>query len=261
MTPQQIDEAARILFEARRNRRIIPGLPQPLKPTTVSVAYAIQDRLFGMIGKPSGGWFAGCTNGLVQRKLGLDGPYGARLIAETIHASPARLDPARFPTITLECEFAFRLARDLPARASPYSRAEVEAAILTVHPAIEVVTSILEDWTNQDIGTLIADNGTDGALVTGIGVRYEPGMDLRETAVGLVLNGRRAAEGTGREVLGDPLDAFCWLVNHARERGEGMRADDVHNTGTATPMVQAAAGDHAVARFSGLGEVEIRFIA
>ena len=39
----------------------------------------------------------------------------------------------------IEAEVAFRLGRDLPPRAAPYTRAEVMAALATAHPAIEVL--------------------------------------------------------------------------------------------------------------------------
>jgi 2-keto-4-pentenoate hydratase len=213
LTPEQVDEAAQILVAARRGNLVIDGIPETCRPMTLADAYAVQDGFIERLGTEVGGWFGACTNTVIQEMLGLDEPYYARLLAPFIFESPARLDTAEYPPIVLECEFAFRLGRDLPPRDEAYSRAEVEDAIASVHPAIEVVAGHLRDWPNQDVFSVIADNGTDGALVVGRGVEDWRGLDLVATSVELHVNGTCERTGSGARVLGDPLGAFVWLVN------------------------------------------------
>ncbi len=259
LSPQAIAAAAEILLEARQSGRMLSGLPAACRPTNMEDAYAIQDRLFREMGAESAGWFVGCSNPAIQKQLGLAGPYRARLDAATVRRSPATLDPGRFPTITLELEFAFRLARDLPPRRTAYGEAEVADAVAAVHPAIEVVTSHFETWTEQPIWSLIADNGTDGALI------YDPepadwrSLDLAGVQVELSVNGDPVRRGSGAAVLGGPLRAMTWLANDCRAAGIGLRAGQLHNTGSCTAMYVAEPGDLAEARFAGLGEVRIRF--
>ncbi len=84
--------------------------------------------------------------------------------------------------MVIECEFTFALAADLPARDAPYTRAEAAATVATVHAGIEVVAGHLVDWVRQDVWSVIADNGTDGALVIGDGrplARHRPGRPCR----------------------------------------------------------------------------------
>lgn len=252
-----VEEAVEILWQARRGRRVIDGLPERVRPRTLADAYRIQDALAARLG-PTAGWFVGCSNPLIQRQLGLDGPYYAPLIASTVHASPARLPASDYPSITYEVEFAFRIGRDLPSRPEPYSRAEVAEAVAAVHPSIELVTSCLADWTKQPILDLIADNGTDGALIHGTAVTDWRGIDLSKVATELEVDGVRVRRGSGADVLGDPLVTLTWLANALRERGRGLRADDICNTGSSTPMYVGKAGDRVVARFHGLGEVELQ---
>jgi 2-keto-4-pentenoate hydratase len=192
--------------------------------------------------------------------LGLDEPYYARLLAPCIHASPARLDTSLFPPIVLECEFAFRVGADMPARARAYSRAEVEDAVVSVHPAIEVVAGHLANWPQQDVFSVIADNGTDGALVHGAGFEDWRSLDLVATRVELSINGAVERCGSGERVLGDPMDAFVWLVNALSRDGRGVRQGHIHNTGTATDIYWAKPGDVAQARFAGLGEVMLTLV-
>ena len=190
--------------------------------------------------------------------LGLAEPYCAPLLADFIFDSPAMLKSAGFPPILLECEFGFKLANDLPGRAEPYTRDEVEAAIATVHPTIEVVAGHLRDWPNQDVFSVIADNGTDGALIVGEGTADWHALDLVNARVQLIVNGKVERKGSGANVLGDPLEAFVWLANsRAGAKGAGLKAGHIHNTGTATDICWIKPGDEAVAEFGALGEVRL----
>ena len=257
LTPEQIDDAARVLVKARIDNVMIDALPAACRPDSLRDAYGIQDRMAELLGWRAGGWFCACTNVEIQSMLGLAEPYYARLFVQFILDSPARLDPGDFPPMVLECEFDFRLAQDLPARSDAYSRPEVEAAIATVHPTIEVVAGHLRDWPNQDVYSVIADNGTDGALIVGPGTEDWRGLDLVGTEVVLTVNGREERRGSGANVLGDPLAAFVWLVNARSRAGGGLSAGDIHNTGTATAICWVAPGDDAVADFGDLGQVRL----
>lgn len=259
MDSSAVERAAQLLFAARKNGTILDGLPPDCLPETLAEAYATQDRLFALLDEPAAGWFVGCSNPAIQEQLGLPGPYRARLLRSTLHDSPADLRDVDLPTITLELEFAFRLGRDLPPRAKAYREAEVAAAVASVQPAIEVVTSHFKDWTHQPVMSVIADNGTDGALVLGPGRRDWRDLDLSAVTVELEVNGEIVRQGSGANVLGNPLRVMTWLANDLRAAGEAMAAGQVNNTGSCTAMYHAKPGDRAVARFAALGEVVVQF--
>lgn len=253
----EIDRAAEALARARRTVTVIDGLPEGCEPRSIEDAYAIQDRLIELLGWEVGGWYCACTNREIQQLLGLSGPYWARLLARAIMPSPARLRQADYPPMVAECEFGFRLGKDLPARPEPYTRAEVVDAITSVHPTLEIVAGYLRDWPRQSVFAVIADNGTDGALVHG-----EPEvadwrrLDLPAMEVRLYLNGREIQRGHGANVLGDPLVTMHWLANARRQAGAGLLAGQIHNTGTVTSMQPIGPGDHVKAHFIGLGTSE-----
>lgn len=259
LTIEQQHEAAARILQCRSSGVLMDDLPAQCKPHNLVDALAIRDLVFEGLNDEPAGWFVGCSNPAIQRQLGLDEPYCARLGASTVHASAARLAASRFPTITLEVEFAFTLGQALPARAAPYSTDEVAAAISQVHPAIEVVTSHFNGWTHQPIFNIIADNGTDGALVYGAGKSLAEAGDLSRIQTSICVNGAPGAQGSGADVLGDPLTVMVWLANRCHEDGIGLEAGQIHNTGSTTPMVLAQPGDSCRAVFEGLGEVEITF--
>ncbi len=257
LTAREIDRAAAILEEVRLAVTTIPGLPEDVRPHDLRDAYAICERLHERLGWDVAGWYLGATNIEIQRLLGLDGPYMARVYERLVHHSPATLDPARYPPMVIECEFAFRLAHDLPARAAPYTRGEVAAAVGSVHAAIEVVAGHIDDWIHHDVWTVIADNGTDGAVIVGDGTADWRDIDLPAVDVTLHRNGELVREGTGANILGDPLTAFAWLANARRAAGDGLSGGMTCNTGTATSICPAEPGDELVATFGPLGHATL----
>ena len=258
LTPEQISQAAKLLAGARPGNMVLDEIPAHIRHANLADAYAVQDALAAELGWETGGWFCACTNTVIQDILGLHEPYYARLFSQYILQSPAELNSAEFPPIVLECEFGFKLGADLPSRSEPYMREEVEDAVASVHPTIEVVAGHLRDWPNQDVWSVIADNGTDGALVVGEGVGNWRVLDLINSAVTLEVNGEEVRRGTGANVLGDPFEAFVWLVNARSRDGDGLKAHEIHNTGTATDIIWIEPGDEAVARFRGLGNVQLK---
>lgn len=260
LSPAAIDRAASLFAKARLERGIVDGLPPELAPTNIAEAYAIQAKLAEKLGWAVGGWFCGCANRAIQEQLGLTEPYCAPLFRHLIHRAPAALDTRDFAPIVLECEFSFILARDLPARSEVYGLGDIRAAIATLHPSIEVVAGTLTDWQHQPPFTIIADNGVDGALVLGEGRRDWLTLDLSTIPVELSVEGNLVQTGSGANVLGNPLNALLWLANEQRKRGNGLKAGDVYNTGTATLMQPMKAGQHAVASFGPLGTVELRLV-
>lgn len=256
MNGAEIERAARILFEARQSGQLIDHLPQGACPRSLEVAYRIQDRLVELLGQEVGGWFLGCTNQAIQKQLGMPSPYSARLLAPTIFRSGAVLDfPARLP-IVLEVEFAFRLAEDLPPRKAPYRASEVWLAIESVHPAIEIVVSRFVDWTNQPIWSLVADNGTDGALVYGVGLPRSEVKTLSGVDASLSIDGQAVRRGGAENITGGPLGALTWLANQPR-REPGLLAGHIVNTGSCTSMYFAAPRDSARAEFGDLGGASV----
>ena len=258
LSEKQIEDAAKLLVSARTHNSVIESIPLDCRPVSLKDAYAVQDRFMEILGVETCGWFGACTNDVIQNLLELNEPYYAYLIAEHLYQSPANIDTKKYPPMVFECEFGFVVDRDFLPNGYPYSREVIEEAIVRVCPAIEIVAGHLKDWPNQDVFSVIADNGTDGALVVGEGTKEWRGIDLINTEVSLRINGKVERQGSGENVLGDPLDAFVWLVNAVTRDGKKISAGHVHNTGTATDIYWAKPGDLAIADFGSVGQVELQ---
>lgn len=260
LTKNDIIQAAKLIAHARATNTVLANLPENIRPQSLAEAYAIQNRLAEQMCWIETGWFCACVNPEIQTQLGLDTPYFGRAVASHQFASPAQIEVKNYPPISLECEFAFRLKHDLPAREKPYRRAEVFNAIKSVHPVIEAVAGYLDDWINQDVFSVIADNGADGPIIYGTGIDNLSDIRLDEIDVRLHVNGKLERIGSGANVGGNPVDALTWLANACSLSGNGLKADYLNNTGTSTGLYPVVPGDEIVADFGLLGQVELTII-
>ena len=261
MDDATIGMAADELLDMRRTRRIEVDLPPMLRPTQLADAYAIQERVVdGLL--PEGarriGCKVACTNPIAQQALRIDRPVFGQLMSHTTSPTGAELPADRFIHRVIEAEFAFRLGRDVEPRTDGHTRESIAECIDALIPGIEIVDYRYEAWT---IGALqvAADNAIHGWWVRGEPVLDWRGHDLATCAVEVHRGDELMSAGTGAAVLGHPLQVMAWLADELPRFGRALRAGDVVTTGVATDVFEAAAGDHLVATFDGLGRVDLAF--
>jgi 2-keto-4-pentenoate hydratase len=248
MTPQHIDEAARVLAAARSGQPIA-ALPEAARPQSEADSYAIQDAVLRRLGERIGGYKVGFSPE--------GGIFCAPIYASAVHASPARLPARGFHLIGIECEIGFRLNQALPTRAQPYSRDEV-LAVASLHPTIEIVDSRYQDFRSLDRLQVLADNFSNGALVYGAAVSGWQGMDLAHPPINVTADGKPFADCTGLRA-GEPIGLLVDLVNHLAKQAGGVPAGTFVTTGTHTGLVFTEAGAQIRAEYGPLGRVEVSF--
>ena len=84
-------------------------------------------------------------------------------------------------------------------------------------------------------------------------------IDVKTIDAVLTRNGEVIAEGRSDAVLGNPVTAVAWLARKVESFGVRLRAGDVVLPGSCTRAIDARAGDHFVADFTGLGSVRLSF--
>lgn len=259
MTPEAAVEAARRLAEARRTGTLIAELPAHCAPQNLGEAYRVQGAFTALWGQPIAAWKAGATAKAIQAKLGIDGPFLGPVFMPDIIASPAAVPSRRFPHLCVESEFAFRIGRALSPREDGYCLEEVVDAVDALVPAIEIISPRFAKLPLDRIALGVADCGLNGALVLGSPLTDWRGVDLAAHKVKLAIGGKPRTEGTGANVLGDPLVSLDWTVNTLTRGGVGLTAGQLISTGSCTGMEFASAGDTAVADFGRLGSVSVTF--
>ena len=258
MTPEQAKAASdRIVAHWCAGSRMTE-LPDALRPATRAEGYAIQAHLEALA--PLFGWKIAATSAAGQSHIGVDGPLAGRLLADHVYQPGATLPWANNTMNVAEAEFAFRMGRDLPPRAAPYTVAEALAAVATLHPAIEVPDSRFTDFAKVGGPALIADNACAHDFVLGPATTADwRTLNLVEhRAIGTVA-GKLTREGIGRNVLGDPRIALAWLVNELSMHAITLRAGQVVTTGTCLIPLPIQPGDEVAVDFGVLGRVSVRF--
>ena len=251
MLDHQIEEAARLLCEARASGRPIEELPANCRPHSDQDAYQIQDAVVARLGEAVGGWKVGVASDAAAG-------FCAPILARMIRPSPAAYGAAELRLIGIEGELALRLGCDLPARERPYTRTEViEGA--TLHPAIEIVDSRFSDPRVLARPVMLADNYGNGGLVYGPAVPDWQERDLAATKMTISADGQPFANSSAG-VKRDPVAALVDFANFMRERG-GAEAGSFVTTGSWTGLAFTRRGATIAADFGPLGRIEIAFPA
>jgi len=182
-----------------------------------------------------------------------------RILAQTVIPDGGTASMAGNEMRVGEPEFAFRMARDLAPRSSPYAVREVLDAVDTLHPAIEIPDSRFADFVGAGAAQIIADNACAHLFVLGPPTSANwRALDLVEERPIIKLRGERYI-GEGRNVLGDPRVALAWLANELRGLGVTLKAGEVVTTGTCHSPLPIQSGDLFAANFGALGKVSVAF--
>jgi len=257
-----VGEAAAELVDMRANRRVVPDLPLPLRPQTLTDAYAIQDGVVAALVAQAGGRCIGykvaCTNEIAQAALQIDRPLFGRLMSQSTSPSGTTLAADRFTHRVIEAEFGFRVGVDVEPVDGGHTRATIAEHIDALIPGIEIVDHRFESWS---VGALriAADNAIHGWWLHGEPVEDWSGHDLATSAVSVTRNGELVTTGSGAAVLGHPLDVMAWLADELPRFGLRLRGGDFVTTGVATDVFEAGAGDSCVADFGPFGRVAVAF--
>jgi len=258
MTPH----AADIILEARgraRPRRMLDPLPPGLAPGDEEAGYALQREVARRLdADPPAGFKIGATAQQMRDYLGLSGPAAGFVAAEGLHAAPAAVRFADFLNPGVECEIGLRLGRDLPPGSC--TRAQAEAAVADLFPAIEIVERRYADLLALGVPTLIADQVFHAAGVLGVPAAAWRARDLAAVRGRMWVNGELRGEGRGGDLLGHPLEALAWLAGSGAARAfGGLRAGQVVFLGSVTPPIWLDGPGPVRVEFEGLGAAELRF--
>ena len=246
-------EAANLLLAARRDpAKKLADLPAAVKPADRAAAYAIQRKIAESLGK-IGGWKVS--------PFGADTPpmCGA-LPASGIVASPAKLSSKTHAMRGIEAEISVRLGRDLPPRGTPYTSAEVIAAIASMHASIEVLESRFIEPNGLDVPTSLADSQGHGGFVYGAPVTAWQGVDLAHVSVEQFVDGAVTAGRTGHPA-GDLVAQVVWMANEGSVWAGGLKAGQFVTCGSWTGAQRVGPTAAVRVKFSTVGEALLTFTA
>ncbi|MEO1016821.1 MAG: fumarylacetoacetate hydrolase family protein [Pseudomonadota bacterium] len=252
MREQELRELAAELAMARRKLELVPD---PIAwPADVAEAYRLQELVSAAYREEGSGWKVGATNDKALEAMKLEAPFYGPMFKAHIHETNATI---AFPPGAkgVECEIAFRLKNDLPAREGGHDLAAVKAAIGSVHPAIEIIGARIDGPGPGNGLQPIGDFGGNVDFVYGRGVEDWSEIDLEAETADCHQNDEKVASGEGRIVLGNPLNSIVWLT----QQGIALKDGDFVSTGTLTGLTPTQAGDRIEGNFATIGSVSVTF--
>jgi 2-keto-4-pentenoate hydratase len=258
MNQDKQQAACDLLYRHWRDGTRLDNLPPDLMPEDRADAYRVQRCIEVHSEQPLYGWKIAATSIAGQKHIGVDGPLAGRLLAERVIEDGGNCVLGSNLMKVAELEFAFRMGRDLPPRAEPYTQDEVMGSVASLHPAIEIPDSRYERFETVGAGPLIADNACAHRFVLGpaapeswrqLDLGAHPGRAFR--------NGAPAGEGSGANVLGGPAIALTWLANELSLHGMTLKAGQVVTTGTCVVPWAIAAGDRVDGDLGSIGRVSV----
>lgn len=248
--------AADIIWSHWQAGSVTGDLPAEVKPKTRAEGYAVQAELDRLSGNTRVGWKIAATSVAGQRHINVDGPIAGRIFAERVLAEGATSSIATNRMRVAEPEMAFRFARTLAPRSSPYTVEEVLAAVGAMHLAIELPDSRFADFVKVGGATLIADNACAHELVLGKPVTADwQKIDLAKHPAHAKVGTRYERDGIGSNVMGDPRVALAWIVNELSALGIAMGEGELVTTGTCMVPLEIIEDDTVHADFGVLGTI------
>ena len=259
MDSARFEGAAETLATVRREGRLLERLPEASRPRSLAEGYEIQNAFIKTWPDKLAGWKIGATSHVTMERFGVSEPIYGPFFARDVHTSPATPTAGSLQHMAIESEFAYRLGKDLPARAAPYAREEILDAIDAVIPCFEIVSPRFVRIPFDDVASAVADCMLNYAMILGTPITDWRGIDAARHPVQLRIDGMVTGEGNGSECLGDPRNVLDWIVEKLRAGGTSLGKGEILSTGTCTGIVPLQRGQTAVADFGALGKVEVRF--
>ena len=251
--PGSVD-AARFLIAARQTGVAGPRLPAECRPQSLGQAFAVQQRTAELLRETRQDSIAAWKSALPSPEKTVVAPIYASGTAEAA-AGPVAASTA---VVRIEPEIAFQLARDLPPRDTPYTEAEIDAAVGGARLALEVLGCRYLSPEHASLPELLADHMFNQGLVLG------PRISSPDAAPGcmtitLNVDGVEVEQHAGIHPNERPKAGLYWLANFLREQGLGLTAGQHVITGSYAGFLDVPANKDVELTYGDLGVLKVRF--
>jgi 2-oxo-hept-3-ene-1,7-dioate hydratase len=265
LTPEEIDTAANLLYDAEKARIQIPALTLTYD-MDMDDAYAVQKRWVDRKiaeGATVLGYKIGLTSRAMQSAMNIDTPDYGVLLDDMAYANGASITASDFTDPRLEVELAFVLRK--PLSGDDVTVEQVLDATDYVVPALELIAarSLRTDpetgYTRKVFDTIADNAGNAGVIVSEN--RFAPqDIDLRWSGALLYLNGVIEETGLAAGVLDHPAHGIAWICKRFAPHGIGLEPGQLLLSGSFTRPIIVGAGDEIRADYGPLGEITAEFI-
>ena len=253
--------AAAILVKRRLDGTQGKRLPEACRPQDLEQALAIQaavtERWCAQMDDNVGGWK--CL--LPPENKWVVGPIYTRTIDSIPPVSLWTKSSAQGERARIEPELAFFFGQDLPPRAQPYTPAEVDAAIVRTHMALELINSRYADPSICEFPEMLADGLVNQGLFIGPEVDSESAAAASSFTIHLRCANGETIERQGQHPNTHPRAPLYWLAEFLRSRGQDIVAGQSVITGSYAGVVEVPVNTEIQIDYAGLGSMRVSFTA
>lgn len=239
-------DTASVLLHVWQQGTQIHELPADVKPSTLKDGYDAQDRFFEAAGGSRAGWKLGVGSPAQMRAAKLLRPLIGQIDRQRIHEDGAAVRLPREGAVTVECEIAFVLDRDvLPSDGAEIQPEDIRSVCLT----FELVRSRFVNRREVGWPSFAADNVGFEALVVSRPIcgGFDPQV-VRDVnnSVAVSLDGQERARALTGDDATEPWRSLTALHAHAAERGITLRAGDIVSTGAMCQPFDVTGSGHTI---------------
>jgi 2-keto-4-pentenoate hydratase len=234
----------------------IDGVSSIISEIDLAAAKKVQKSfvLLELANKTIGGYKAGFTNSLSQKKWGLSEPVSGVLYSEGKRLSPSRIDIVSFQKLMIEIEIGFEIKKDITQKV--LSLEDLIPYIESVLPVIELPDLAFNSLKSLTAVDLVATNIASAIWLVGKPSSVETFQALGGFDVILSLNSETIDSGKLSNAMGNPLEALLWLVNDRVRSGWPIKAGQILITGTLGRINAGRVGCY-VGDYGPLGKVQL----
>ncbi len=257
MNPSLAAQAADILVNRRITGELGGRLPAECRPLNLCDSLQIQDEVSRL-------WCERKEDSIGAWKASL--PPQDRVILAPIYTrtidsvAPVSLWP-KGNKARIEPELAFYFGVDMPSRAEPYTPAEVDAAVVRCHLALELIQGRFADPSQCEFVEILADGLVNQGLFIGPEVDLKKAAEATEIPLQVSVNGELLQEHAGRHPNEKPMSPMYWLVEFLRVRGQGIEAGQAVITGSYAGVLELPLNTDLTINYGNLGALHVRFHA
>lgn len=252
---------ARTFTDARRAGKALPEFPGEI-PVDLVAAYHVQDQAIGLWSDTVVGWKVGYI--AAERRDGsgderLLGPiFKRQLWNDTGGTTDIPVFVGGFGAV--EAEYVLELLEDAPAGQRHWSPEQAEALPARLYIGVEVASSPLATINELGPRVVVADFGNNNGLVLGPEIVDWTARDENSLRAETLIEGEVVGTGGATRLPGGLRAAYAFALSRSALRGRPLRKGDLIATGNATGIHDIQAGQTALVRFAGFGDIACRAV-
>ena len=252
---------ARRFVRARRVGEALSGFPGAV-PATLADAYRVQDLAIESWPDHIAGWKLGYIAPALRDASGDDrllGPvFAGQCWRSAARAVAFPVFPGGFSAV--EAEFVLQLQEDAPADRREWTPQQAAALPAKLFIGVEVAGSPLATINALGPRVVASDFGNNNGLIVGAEIAGWQVLAPAQLTCVTSIDGREVGRGGVERLPGGLLAAYAFALACAAKRGRPLKSGDLIASGNATGIHDIRAGEEAVIRFDGWGEIHARAI-